>query len=406
MKIKITVMFICLFMFFWFMSCKEEKKAEAEWLGTIEQKNGVQIVNNPEMPFYGTLELEVEKDLSIGNEEDDDYLFHRAYGIGVDSHRNIYVIDAGNFRIQKYNSSGDYLQTIGKKGQGPGEFDRMQSFYIDNENNIYVSGGMRIQKFNDDGKFEKSIPLTSQIYDFCISPDDFIYGIVYSSTKEGRIRRLIKVNMEGKEVKEIAQFADTKVVSRKSEGRTAAFLIHHNYNNNLSLTPFQYRGLIYAFSTDYTLFHLNSNGELDFIINKKEPYHPISKREKEKTVQGIKEKISDRNQKWPDDVIEEACQFPSNRPFFSDITVDNKGRIYVRKVRSVLEESETNEFDVFSADGYYLYKTEIDFRPYLIKDGFVYQMKSDDEAGTVKLIRYRVKNWDEIKTTIPESASI
>ncbi|MFO7981414.1 MAG: 6-bladed beta-propeller [Candidatus Aminicenantes bacterium] len=401
MKVKISVMIVCLFTICLMFNCAGEKKVESEWNGSVEQENGVRVVNNPEEPFYGNLELVLEQDLSIGNEGDNNYLFYRPYGLSLDSQGNIYVMDTGNYRIQKFSSSGEYLQTIGKKGQGPGEFDRMQSFYIDGEDSIYVSSGMKIQKFNDKGEFVTSIPLASQIYDFWVSPDDFIYGIVYSSTEEGRVRKVIKINMEGKEVEEIAQFADTKVVTRKSGEQTAAFLISHTYNHSLPLAAFQHHDLIYAHSSEYSLFHLNSYGELDCIINKNEPYQSISKREKDKIIQGIKDRISDRGQKWPDDVIEQACQFPAHRPFFSDLAVDDQGRIYVRKIRSVLDEKETYEFDIFSPEGYYLYKIEIDFNPSLIEDGFVYRIKSDEDSGTVKIIRYRVKNWNQMKATIP-----
>jgi hypothetical protein len=400
MKVKIRVMIVCLSMICLAFGCSGEKKAESEWKGTVEQENGVKVVNNPDEPFYGNLELVLEQDLSLGNEEDENYFFYRVYGLEVDSQGNIYVMDAGNFRIQKFSSDGEYLQTIGKKGQGPGEFDRMQSFYIDGEGSIYVSSGMKIQKFNDKGGFEKSIPLASQIYDFWVSPDDFIYGLVYSSTEEGRVRKVVKIDMEGKEVEEIAQFSVTKVVTRKSGEETAAFLISHTYNHSLPLAAFQHHDLIYAHSSEYSLFHLNSHGELDCIINKNEPYQSISNREKDKIIQGIKDHISDRGQKWPDGVIEQACQFPAHRPFFSDLAVDDQGRIYVRRVRSVLDEKETHEFDIFSADGYYLYKTEIDFSPSMIENGFIYRIKTDEEAGTVRIVRYRVKNWDQIKTTI------
>jgi len=400
MKVKISVMIVWLFMICLVFGCRGEKKAESEWSGTVEQKNGVRVVNNPAEPFYGKLELILEQDLNLGNEEDENTLFYRAYGLDVDSQGNIYVMDAGNFRIQKFNSTGEYLQTIGKKGQGPGEFDRMQSFYVDEENKLYVSSGMKIQIFDEQGEFLKSIPLTSQISDFWISPDDFIYCLVYSSSEEGRERKVIKVNMEGKEVDEIDRFADTKVVQRKSGGQTAAFLLYHNYNHSLHLVPFQNNGLIYAHSSEYRLFHLNSAGELDFVIQKDEPYHSISKREKDKIVQDMKDSLSDRGNEWSEDVIEQACQFPATRPFFSNIAMDDQGRIYARRVRSVLDEKETYEFDIFNADGYYLYKTEIDFSPSLIKNGFVYQIKTDEEAGTVRIVRYRVKNWDQIKTTI------
>jgi len=402
MKVKIRWMIVCLFMMCLVFGCTGEKKAESEWSGTVEQEDGVRIVNNPEEPFYGNLEIVLEQDLSIGNEEDDNYLFYRAYGMDVDSQGNIYVMDTGNFRIQKFNSAGEYLQTIGKKGQGPGEFDRMQSFYIDEENNLYVSSGMKIQIFNERGEFVKSIPLTFQINDFWISPDDFIYCLAYSFNEGESSGRVVKVDMKGKEAKEIDRFGGRKIVTRKSGGQTAAFILSHSYNHSMHLVPFQYKGLIYAYSAEYSLFHLNSMGELDFIIKKNEPYPSISKREKDKIIQDSKDSMSDRGQEWPAGVIEEACQFPEHRPLFSDLAVDEKGRIYVRRVRSVLEEEETREFDIFSAEGYYLYETEIDFSPSLIKNGFVYRIETDEEAGTVRIIRYRVKNWDQIKSTIPK----
>ncbi len=401
MKVKIRVIIVCLFMMCLVFGCAGGKKAESEWAGTVEQENGVRVVNNPEEPFYGNLELVLEQDLSIGNEEDDNYLFYRAYGMNVDSQGNIYVMDAGNFRIQKFDSSGEYLQTIGKKGQGPGEFERIQSFYIDGENNLYVSSGMKIQIFNERGEFIKSIPLTFQINDFWISPDDFIYCLVYSFAEGESSRRVVKVDMKGKEIEEIDRFGSLKIVTRRSGGQTAAFILSHNYNHSMHLVPFRFKGLIYTYSAEYSLSHLNSMGELDCIIRKNEPYQSITKREKDKIIQDAKDSMSDRGQTWPDEVIEEACQFPEHRPFFSGLAVDDQGRIYVRRVRSVLDEEETHKFDIFSADGYYLYKTEIDFNPSLIKDGFVYRIQTDEEEGTVRIIRYRVKNWDQIKTTIP-----
>ena len=402
MKAKIRILFICLFMFLVLMNCQREKSNESEWQGSLEEENGVQIVNNPEDPFYGNLELELEQDLIIGNEEDDHYFFYRAHEVAVDSQENIYVMDAGNFRIQKFSRSGEYLQTIGEKGQGPGEFDHMYSFYINQKGQIYVLGGTKIQKFNEKGEFEKSIPLALRMYNFWVSPEDFIYGIVYTATEEGRKRKIVKVNMEGKEVGDIAQFACIDVVSRKSEGRTIAFSLTHSYNHSLCLTPAKFKNLIYGYSADYRIFRVNSKGEIDLIINKKEPYHSISIKEKAAIVQEIEEDISNRNQKWPEDVIKEACQFPAHRPFFSDIATDDKRRIYVRRVKSVLNEKETQEFDIISADGFYLYRTEIDFMPCLINKGFIYRMKSDKETGSLKLIRYQIKNWDQIKTTLPK----
>ena len=64
-------------------------------------------------------------------------------GIEVDSDENMLVLDGGNTRIQKFDKEGNSLQTIGRKGQGPGEFAYPYGIYLDSADNIYVTDQMR-----------------------------------------------------------------------------------------------------------------------------------------------------------------------------------------------------------------------------------------------------------------------
>lgn len=132
-----------------------------QWKGTIGEEDGAKVIKNPNEPLYGEITFELEEDLSIGNEEDENYIFYRAILGEVDLDGNIFVIDAGNFRIQKYNKDGKYIQSIGRQGQGPGEFERPSSLYLDSENNIYVDdSGQKVHIFNKEGEFKKAITLT------------------------------------------------------------------------------------------------------------------------------------------------------------------------------------------------------------------------------------------------------
>ncbi|MGM0466989.1 MAG: 6-bladed beta-propeller [Acidobacteriota bacterium] len=401
MKSKIIILFISICVFLLMTGCQGEKSDKGEWQGTVEEKDGVRIVHNPEAPFYGELELDLGQDLSIGNEDDEPYFFYRAFRLGVDSEGNMYVMDAGNSRIQKFDPKGEYVQTIGKKGQGPGEFDSMYGFYIDQESQIYVSSGTKIQKFSADGAFEKGIALVNRIFNFWVSPEDIIYGIMTTSREDGRIRQIVKVDMQGNELEEIAHYAEVNAVNRKGErGERLAFVLVHNYNHHVYVSPFKYTNLLYGYSADYRLSRLNAQDKPDLIIHKEEPYHSISSREKDEIVEGIRNHMAQRNQIWPEDVIMEACQFPDHRPFFSGIISDDQGRIYVHKGKSVLNEDEIQTFDIFSADGIYLYRTELDFVPQAVKNGFLYRIESDENTGSLKVIRYRINNWDEIRASM------
>lgn len=117
-------------------------RQRAECKGTTEEENGIKVINNPREPLYGEIKFELEEDLSIGSEDDDSYMFHRVRDIEVDGQGNIYVADMGNNRIQKFNRSRSYTQTIRRKGQGPGEFERPPKVEVDDKiGRIYVLDG-------------------------------------------------------------------------------------------------------------------------------------------------------------------------------------------------------------------------------------------------------------------------
>jgi len=77
-------------------------------------------------------------------------LFFRIRGITVDNEENIYVIDWGNYRIQKFDKNGSYIQSFGRWGQGPGEFQHTMRFDIDElSGNLHIRDGGRLIKIGD-----------------------------------------------------------------------------------------------------------------------------------------------------------------------------------------------------------------------------------------------------------------
>jgi hypothetical protein len=93
--------------------------------------------------------------------------------------------------------------------------------------------------------------------------------------------------------------------------------------------------------------------------------------------------------------------FPDNRPYFAKILADNRGRIYILKLKPVLETNSIARADVFSRDGIFLYRLTIPVRPSLIKAGFLYEMREDKQAGEFQIIKHRIKNWDRLQILTP-----
>ena len=71
----------------------------------------------------------------------------------------IYVVDAGNFRVQKLKASGQPVSSFGKPGRYPGQFGHPKDIALDEEGNIYVtdtSFGV-FQVFNRSGRILLSV---------------------------------------------------------------------------------------------------------------------------------------------------------------------------------------------------------------------------------------------------------
>ncbi|MCK4430637.1 MAG: NHL repeat-containing protein, partial [Candidatus Aminicenantes bacterium] len=138
-----------------FISCR---KQSTEWKGTIEEVGGITVVKNSIEPKLGEITFELEEDLSIGNQDNDNFVFFRARDVEGDSKGNIYVLDAGNHRIQKFDINGNYLLSIGKEGEGPGDLRNPIDIFIDNKDLIYISdvGINRLSVFDSEGNFMDS----------------------------------------------------------------------------------------------------------------------------------------------------------------------------------------------------------------------------------------------------------
>jgi len=107
----------------------------------VEITDGVRYVHN-KAPKWGDepkVSLEYVRQIGDYEAEDDNYAFYGLSYILVDTDSNIYVLDAGNHRIQKFDSKIKYLATFGRKGEGPGEFGNPFYIQLDNDNNLFVS---------------------------------------------------------------------------------------------------------------------------------------------------------------------------------------------------------------------------------------------------------------------------
>jgi hypothetical protein len=390
MKSKINFLLIVLFLLVLLIpiSCQKQK---AEWKGTIEEIDGVMTVKNPGEPVYGEFTFSLEEDLSLGGDpHKDNYYFPRRASLAVDDDRNIYVLDSGNFRIQKYDSSGHYLLSIGRQGQGPGEFQYPSNLSLDAQGNILIFDSMTraIKVFAQDGTYKESLNIRAFIQPQAfISEEGFIFGWRddYRSP-DGPKMCILKLTPENPDVETVMEFRGELKPNQTS------FVIHA-YSNRLAMCVVNPSAFCYGFSSEYKIYVADGRGETIRIIEKFEEPVPISKAEKEATVKDGKGIYATIGPEKGEGVV-----FPPHRPYFARIFADDRGRIYVLKRPSILNQEETKEFDVFGANGSYIYRIKLPFFPALIKAGFLYEVRTDEETGEITIVRNKITNWEKFNT--------
>lgn len=134
----------------------------------VENVNGARVVHNEKGGKFGKdLPIAIKLVRSLGDVDsmDENLAFNYPGDITVDKAGNIYVLDSANNRIQKFGPDGKFLATMGRRGQGPGEFYNPDSFDFDAKGTLWVMDGYqnRIQTFTPEGKGDKNIPLLDRM---------------------------------------------------------------------------------------------------------------------------------------------------------------------------------------------------------------------------------------------------
>jgi sugar lactone lactonase YvrE len=134
----------------------------------IETVDGVRVVHNVKGGLWGKtpkVGLELVRKIGDVDTEDEHVAFNYPSDVASDKDGNIYILDSGNARIQKFGPDGKYLATIGRKGQGPGEFLMPDAMGFDKDGNLVVddSSQARIQVIIGDGRDARSVVVKEEM---------------------------------------------------------------------------------------------------------------------------------------------------------------------------------------------------------------------------------------------------
>jgi len=191
----------------------------------IETVDGVKLVHNSGPGAWGrTPKVALEPVRTLGDVDtaDENLAFYMPSAVVADAAGNLYVLDTGNHRVQKFGPDGKYMATFGRQGQGPGEFYFPGWLAVDEKGFLYVSdsNNQRLEVLTPEGKDDRTIKGLEQGAGavFVGRPGELVMGAPRmrfviadpgEEKKDQGLPKLVKViGLDGKTIREFGQPVD------------------------------------------------------------------------------------------------------------------------------------------------------------------------------------------------------
>ena len=353
---------------------------KAEWRGTFEEVDGVMVVKNPQEPIYGPEVFNLEEDLIITNEAgEEEYMFQDIQNLAVDDEENICIADRKAGHIQVFDINGEYVRTIGSRGQGPGEMVSPIDPKVLSQEILIVNDGYqaRLIYFSLNGEHIRNLS-TGKYTGFRRPAIDSQGNIVAGFLIPGEEFKyeLTKFDSDLNPV-----FTVTTYPMKMSY--TIFPYFEYTRLTNLAWNVNEQDQIIWGHMGKYELFVHNPDGKLIKRIVRDYDGIEITNQEKEKLIKDI----------FGDNPVPPGMnlQFPERYPPLQRICCDDEGRIYVQTYDKT-EDGEADYYDVFDSEGKYIARFSLKYWAIVWKKQKLYTIE-EDEDGFQIVKRYHV-TWN------------
>jgi hypothetical protein len=383
--------YFCLFL--WLPACKKEAAGPK-----VETIDCVIYVHNPATPLHPRRTVAFEEDFTF--KEKDEAGEIRIYKPGrfiVDGQGNVYIEDDSDMAIKVFDPQGKYLRAIGRKGNGPGEFENIGYLFILPDGRLMVTdyGNRRTSFLDTDGKYLSSFQWRRSMGQVHLASDTSITLSEYIYSEEKSELWIKTVDQSGEEVINFGQFtqAESKTLRQGSMmmGTTVPWSPSSVFAGDQKR-----QWLYHCLNIKYVIEAYDSQGKLFRKIDR--PYEPVPVTDED--INKIKSEYADRPDS-PFAKLIEQMTFPEVKTVTERMLVDSDGNLWVETNEEMInqegeeKEKKTQEkplkaYDIFNSDGVYENRVWTDIRPILFANGKMYRLVEDEETGLRQLKRYRI----------------
>jgi len=159
-------------------------------------------------------------------------------------------LDQGDCNIKKFDSTGKYINTFSRKGQGPGELEYGLWIQLDDEGNIYLCDeALRLLKLSSDGDYlgELKFPFMSSGFSI-ISSDEIVLNRLTAKDKKNLDNSFLLHFMDF-DGNLLESFCKPLVLDNYKKTRTANRLLYTNDSKGNIYVTFRKQNRIEKYSS-------------------------------------------------------------------------------------------------------------------------------------------------------------
>jgi len=373
------------------------KKPESA--ASVEVIDGIEYVHNAETPLHPEKSVTFEEELSVGGEAYE--MLSRPMNVVVDKDGRIFLSDVQDQTIKVFDPHGEFIRSIGGKGEGPGEFTYLGylTFLPDGRLMVMDSMAMRLSLFDPEGTFLVSYHWTQRPSRPLYATDsscvmmEYVFGEGDDALADRKLF-VKKYDFEGKEILSYGEFlAEEMKIHREARagggGVMFGISVPHSPHSLFAADQASER-LYHCINDEYMIEVFDGDGKV--IRRFDRPYEPLpfTSEDAEEFRSRYTERASESMKK-----MVRGMAMPSVKTISSQMLVDDKGNLWIETYEKKEEEGKDfTAYDIFDSEGYYEAKVWVDLKPRLFANGRMYRFHSDEETGYMMVKRYRVV-WNE-----------
>jgi len=327
-------------------------------------KDGVKTITNPEYPRDGRFIAKLTAEMSCGEEAKPEMaMLNKPLDLRVDDQGRVYVMDWGDVHIKVYDSQGRFLRTIGRKGQGPGEFDMPAFFDLMTGGKVCILDGRqrRITILTSEGQYLSGFRFDGFFRTLAIDGQDRLFLAKYAAAEELKlstefrevpyITSIFRTDASGKEMVHLTDFlGEVQVMKAVGSGGITSmgglYIVIWGINR---------QGKLYGgFNEIYRLGAYGSDGKIEFAFGRE--FSPL-KNSRYKGLPG---------QKFTMPALTEKIVFDEMENLWLELYKDDATKDFT--------------YDVFSPEGIYLKQVRINQRIFQFKNRKVYSIVLPEEG--------------------------